>query len=99
MSVIHRNVGRLHLARLRSGGREEDLFEVVNHLNAGIDAETDVAVLLELAELNLDAARKAKASNANEAAADYVEAGLRLLPPAPWSTVTMTSRSSSTCSR
>ena len=84
VTTIHRQVGRLHLERFRSSGRDEDLFDVVGHLNAGIDAETDPENRLELAHLNLEAARKAKASNAYEAAADYVDAGLRLLPPDPW---------------
>ena len=84
VATIHRQVGRLHLERLRSRGRDEDLFDVVGHLNAGIEAEADPEHRLELAHLNLEAARKAKASNAYEAAADYVDAGLRLLPPDPW---------------
>ena len=74
VATIHRQVGRLHLERFRSRGRDEDLFDVVGHLNAGIDAEADPESGLELAHLNLEAARKAKASNAYEAAADYVDA-------------------------
>jgi predicted ATPase/signal transduction histidine kinase len=84
VASIHRQVGRLHLERLRSRGRDEDLFDVVGHLNAGVEAEGDSESGVELARLNLEAARKAKASNAYEAAADYVGAGLRLLPPDPW---------------
>jgi predicted ATPase/signal transduction histidine kinase len=84
VATVHRQVGRLHLERFRSGGRDEDLFDVVGHLNAGVEAEPDPESGLELAHLNLEAARKAKASNAYEAAADYVDAGLRRLPPDPW---------------
>jgi signal transduction histidine kinase/serine/threonine protein kinase/tetratricopeptide (TPR) repeat protein len=84
VTAIHRQVGRLQLDRLRERGSDEDLFDVVGHLNAGIDAETDPELRLELANLNLEAGRKAVTSNAYEAAAEYVEAGLRLLPPALW---------------
>ncbi|HEV3364254.1 MAG TPA: AAA family ATPase, partial [Acidimicrobiia bacterium] len=84
VTAIHRHVGRLQLARLRTGGQEGDLFDVVGHLNAGIDAETDAECLLELADLNLDAGRRAKTSNAYEAAANYVETGLGLIPPDSW---------------
>ncbi len=84
VATIHRQVGRLRLEGVRSRGRDEDLFDVVGHLNAGVEAEADPEGGLELAHLNLEAARKAKASNAYEAAADYVDAGLRLLPPDLW---------------
>ncbi|MGH9011423.1 MAG: ATP-binding protein, partial [Acidimicrobiia bacterium] len=84
VTAIHRHVGRLQLVRLRSRSSDEDLFDVVGHLNAGTDAEPDAERLLELAHLNLDAARKAKGSNAYEAAAEYIAAGLRLLPPDAW---------------
>ena len=87
VTAIHRQVGRLQLLRLRERGSGEDLFEVVGHLNFAIEAETDAERRLELAHLNLEAGRKARASNAYEAAADYVDAGLRLLPPDPWGTV------------
>ena len=87
VTAIHRQVGRLQLVRLRERGSDEDLFEAVGHLNFAVEAETDAERRLELAHLNLEAGRKARASNAYEAAADYVEAGLRLLPPDPWGTV------------
>jgi predicted ATPase/signal transduction histidine kinase len=81
--LIRRRVGELLLERLRERGRDDDLFDVVAHLNAGAvvpDADRGLA----LAELNLDAARKAKASNAYETALTYVEAGVGFLPPGEW---------------
>ena len=81
---IHLQVGQRQLDRLRRGDNDQDLFDVVAHLNAGLDALTDDDLRRELAELNLEAARKAKTSNAYEAAAAYVQAGLRLLPPDAW---------------
>ena len=86
VAAIHAQVGTLLLDRLRRGERDEDLFDVVAHLNAGMAAgpQTRDERRHELAELNLEAGRKAKTSNAYEAAAAFVEAGLRLLLPASW---------------
>jgi predicted ATPase/signal transduction histidine kinase len=78
--AVHRRVGDLLLDRLRERGGDEDLFDVVAHLNAAAPAVTGDDDRLELARLNLEAARKARASNAYDAALSYVEAGLGLLP-------------------
>jgi predicted ATPase len=81
---LHLEVGRLLRARSDAGTPDERLFEVVNHLNLGrrlIDAPVE---RLELARLNLAAARKAKTSTAYETAASYVDAGLDLLPSSSW---------------
>ena len=83
VAAIHLQVGTLLLDRLR-GGADEDLFDVVAHLNAGIDALSDDERRRELAGLNLEAGRKARTSNAYEAASAYVQAGLRLLPFDAW---------------
>ncbi|MGH9009878.1 MAG: ATP-binding protein, partial [Acidimicrobiia bacterium] len=84
VAAIHLQVGQRQLHRLRRDDTAQDLFDVVAHLNAGVEALTDDDFRRELAELNLEAARKAKTSNAYEAAAIYVEAGLRLLPTDAW---------------
>jgi predicted ATPase/signal transduction histidine kinase len=84
VSAVHLRMGTLLLERLRRGDADEDVFDVVAHFNAGVDALADDERRRELAELNLEAGRKARASNAYEAAAVYVEAGLRLLPPDAW---------------
>ena len=84
VATIHLQVGQRQLDRLRRGEPDQDLFDVVAHLNAGLDALADDDLGVELAELNLEAARKAKTSNAYEAAAVYVEYGLRLLPTDGW---------------
>src|SRR6185295_10941877 len=78
--AVHRRVGDLLLDRLRHRGGDDDLFEVVAHLNAAAPAITGDDSRLELAHLNLEAARKARLSNAYDAALSHVEAGLGLLP-------------------
>ena len=84
VATIHLQFGQRQLERLRSGDADLDVFDVVAHFNAALDALTDNDLRRELAELNLAAARKAKTSSAYEAAAAYVEAGLRLLPADAW---------------
>ncbi|HEV8622902.1 MAG TPA: AAA family ATPase [Acidimicrobiia bacterium] len=87
VAAVHLEVGQRQFERLRAGHQEQDLFDVVAHLNAGVAALTDDEYRRELAGLNLEAGRKARTSNAYEAAAAYVEAGLRLLPPDAWDTL------------
>jgi predicted ATPase/signal transduction histidine kinase len=84
LPTIHRRVGELLLDGLRTSDRDDDLFEVVAHLNAAVPAIPDDDRRLELAQLNLDAARKARASNAYDAALHNAEAGLALLSADAW---------------
>jgi predicted ATPase/signal transduction histidine kinase len=84
VAAVHLAVGTLLLDRLRRRDGDEDLFDVVAHLNAGIEADTDPQRREDLAALNLEAGRKARTSNAYEAAFTFVDAGLRLLRPDCW---------------
>jgi histidine kinase len=82
---------QLHLTigRLLRGGRPgeqlgDQLFEICNHLDAGAELVKDEAERRALAELNLLAGRKAKASTAYDAALTYLSAGAELLGEAGW---------------
>lgn len=78
----HLRIGRL----LKKGGDEDDIFEVVNHMNLGrarIDSATE---RLELAQLNLVAGQRAKGATAYEAAAQYFATGMSLLSDDAWET-------------
>ncbi|HEU5171541.1 MAG TPA: sigma 54-interacting transcriptional regulator [Gemmatimonadales bacterium] len=81
---VHLTVGRLLLTH--GGGTEdaESLFEVVNHLNYGSALITDPAERIRLAQLNLAAGRKSKASAAYQSALSYFAAGAALLSDAAW---------------
>jgi predicted ATPase/class 3 adenylate cyclase/tRNA A-37 threonylcarbamoyl transferase component Bud32 len=73
---LHARIGRLIMERSTPQQREERLFEIVGHLNL---AGTEVASpdrRAELAQLNLRAGQKARASNAYEAALSHFAAGL-----------------------
>jgi transcriptional regulator with GAF, ATPase, and Fis domain len=81
---VHLTIGRLLLARGDDSVRPDWLFDVVNQLNYGAELIADPAERLRLAELNLAAGRKAKASGAFPGALGYFSAGTGLLSEAAW---------------
>jgi Nif-specific regulatory protein len=82
--ALHLKIGRLLLSTMTADEIEENRFEIVDHLNSGASLVTDPAERLRLAELNLEAARKAKRSSAYEPALKYVTAGMAYLPENAW---------------
>jgi Predicted ATPase len=65
-------------------GLEENIFDIVNQLNVGIDTINQPAEKTQLAKLNLTAGRKAKAAAAYEAAVRYLRVAMKLLPADCW---------------
>ena len=82
---VHLTVGRLLLGRADLERDDENLFDIVDHLNRGRGLIADKAELLNLARLNLKAGRKAKSSTAYEAALGYFATGVELLQETDWS--------------
>ncbi|MBB5018690.1 diguanylate cyclase (GGDEF)-like protein/PAS domain S-box-containing protein [Chitinivorax tropicus] len=77
---LHLRLGRLLLNNLGMAAWGERLFEVVDHLNRGlalVDAEGE---RIEVAQLNLEAARKAKFASAYSAALSYLQQGMTAFP-------------------
>ena len=83
----HLTIGRLLLAGGDDGSRPEWLFDVVNQLDYGAELIADPAERLRLAELNLAAGRKAKASGAFPGALTYFGFGTSLLTEDAWQDV------------
>jgi len=81
---VHLRIGQDLRDSLSSRELEERIFDVVNHLNLGAEYLHDLADREELAELNLMAGMKARASSANSAARDYLARGVTLMGPEPW---------------
>jgi predicted ATPase/signal transduction histidine kinase/CheY-like chemotaxis protein len=81
---IHLKIGYLLLQNTPIEERKENVFALVNQLNYGIDLLTLESEKYELAELNLIAGQKAKASTAYDSAIRYLKVGLRLLPGNSW---------------
>ncbi|MEG3933982.1 AAA family ATPase [Microcoleus sp. T3_B1] len=62
----------------------ENIFDIVNQLNIGVEFITNDEQRYELANFNLIAGKKAKSSAAYEAALKYFNVGLELLPEQAW---------------
>jgi PAS domain S-box-containing protein len=80
----HLRIGRLLAAHTSPNGREERIFEIVNQLNRGaalIDSRDERE---RLAEFNLIAGKRAKASTAYVSALHYLVAGTTLLSDGGW---------------
>ena len=75
---VHLTIGRILLKNGSDAETEENLFDIVNHLNTGIELITSQEERNELARLNLRAGRKAKASTAYEDALRHITIGMEL---------------------
>jgi PAS domain S-box-containing protein len=75
----HWHIGQYLLEELSPEHLDERIFELVNHLNLGLDLIRSQTERLKIAQLNLDAAQKAKSSAAHAAAYQYTQAGLKAL--------------------
>ena len=76
--TMHLAIGRLLVAHGGGKVRDEDLLEVVRHLNLGAQAITDEAERMDVARLNLRAGRRAMSAAAFEAASSLFGAGRAL---------------------
>ena len=80
----HLRVGRLLAVHTPAEKREEAIFDIVNQLNRGTALITSQDEREQLAEFNLLAGRRAKASAAYASALTYFTAGAALLPEDSW---------------
>ncbi|EPX57494.1 serine/threonine kinase [Cystobacter fuscus DSM 2262] len=82
--AVHLRIGRLLLERLPPETVQDQLFDIVSHLNAGMELIDDPTERLRLARLNAKAGRNAKATTAFRSAAAYLATAYRLIPGDPW---------------
>ena len=80
----HLRIGRLLAAHIAPEKREEAIFDVVNQLNRGAALITSREESEQLAELNLLAGKRAKASSAYASALKYLVNGAAVLPGDCW---------------
>jgi predicted ATPase/signal transduction histidine kinase/CheY-like chemotaxis protein len=83
-TAVHLQIGRMLLQNTAPSSLSEEIFEIVDHLNLGVELVTHQEERDEIAKLNLMAGKKAKAATAHGAALDYFNRGLKLLCADSW---------------
>jgi PAS domain S-box-containing protein len=84
--VVHLQIGRNLLKKTLPERLSERLFEIVDHLNHGLELVTDRAERNEIARLNLLAGQKAKTAIAYSVAKKYLVTGRQWLAASSWQT-------------
>ena len=82
----HLRLGRLLVAQTPAEKQEEAIFDIVHQLNRGAALIVSAEERERLAELNLIAGKRARASAAHASALAYFTAGAALLPEDRWGT-------------
>lgn len=81
---IHLSVGQSMLESHKDSNIDDIIFNVANHLNLAASFSKSSSNPTQLAELNLQAGKKAKASAAFASAFQYMNNGLDSLNPSHW---------------
>lgn len=81
---IHFRIGSALMEKLPPGALKKHIFEVADQLGRGLDQAVDPHRLERIAELFLEAGRRAKASVAYRSALKYLKTGLSLIENAGW---------------
>ncbi|MBC7474222.1 MAG: AAA family ATPase [Candidatus Sericytochromatia bacterium] len=84
---LHYKIGNILLENLKNDSNkniDNDIFEIVNQLNFGIDFELDHEQKYTLASLNIKAGEKAKLSNAYIQASEYFNISLKMIDQSYW---------------
>lgn len=85
LASLHFKIGKILFKNLSADQLQEQLFEVINHLNYGVGLQLSQEDKDLLVKLNVSAGLKAKESAAYTYATNYLEIGQRLLPEDKWS--------------
>ncbi|ANB77583.1 histidine kinase [Paraburkholderia phytofirmans OLGA172] len=80
----HLRIGRKLFSGIGPASIAERIFDVANQLNAGMSLVTEWAEKQQIADLNLRAARKAKASAAHSSACLYLSKAMLILGDQAW---------------
>jgi predicted ATPase/predicted Ser/Thr protein kinase len=81
---FHLTIGRLLLQRHLESDKEQDLYRIVNQLNHGIQLVEDEQERIQIARLNLQAARAALKTSAFKTGLSYAQAGIEILGENSW---------------
>ena len=80
----HLHTARLLIGKMTIDQVAEKIFDIVNQFNSGLALITDAHEKEQVAELNLEAGRKAKTSTAYASACTYLSAGMELVDSNTW---------------
>ncbi|WP_413207462.1 AAA family ATPase [Rhodospirillum sp. A1_3_36] len=80
----HHRIGMAMLESVSDADLEDHLFDIVDQLNKSVELLVEDADRARVAQLNLEAAKRARASVANSAALAYLDAGIGLLGDMGW---------------
>jgi PAS domain S-box-containing protein len=83
-AAVHLQIGRLLIERMTIEEIAEKIFEIVNQFNSGLVLISAEEEKDRVAELNLQAGRKAKGSTAYASACRYLSTGMDLLGEDAW---------------
>ncbi len=83
-TAVNLQIGQMLLQNTAPSSLIDEIFEIVDHLNLGVELVTHQEERDEIAKLNLRAGKKAKAAMAHEAALEYFNTGLKLLRADSW---------------
>jgi predicted ATPase len=84
--IVHLQIGRNLLEKTLSEQRTDRLFEIVDHLNHGLELAINQSERDEIAKLNLLVGQKAKAAIAYSMAQHYLATGRAWLAASRWQT-------------
>ncbi|AFY35505.1 ATP-binding sensor histidine kinase [Calothrix sp. PCC 7507] len=82
--TTHLKLGQLLLNNISASEQQEKIFQIVSQLNMGLGLITHQTERNQVAQLNLVAGCKAKASTAYTAAVEYLTLGIELLAVDSW---------------
>ena len=85
-TTVHLQIGRRLVTAMSDDKLSEQIFDVVNQFNRAVDLILDSNEMERVANLNLRAGRRARASTAYTSARRYFSAGMTLLGPTGWTT-------------
>ncbi len=83
-AVIHQRIGQQLLKSTSTEELESKIFDIVDQLNFGLELISSQSDREQLAQLNLSASQKAKASTAYSNAFNYAKTGVELLAITSW---------------
>jgi len=82
--IIHQKIGQIVLQNTSADRQDDKIFDIVNQLNLGKELISNQSERDQLAQLNLIAGKKAKASAAYQPAFTYLTQSLELLAADRW---------------